>query len=819
MAEPTETLRDLEARVLTHSNANPIDDDANFVADTNANVVDDPNDANANFNRPELDIHANTGQDFDSEAPETQIQRRTTPSGARSNYLDYCIEDQINEKEADRRPASYLDYVEGATESQMKEKAKHTKPATVPGAVAMDKGSSKASYLSYCDDPEAGEHTESVTDSSVSTPRGRSRRESLPGAFRESAAVGGSSAELEIDPALAGPEEPTPTPSSARPPAIPEAADTSEPIVNSSDGLAVARTVEEGDQAPPQDLDLPRAAFQEEETRRRSNDGLQDSKKSPILKMCPLMAVVAIIALVIIVVSFSGKKDKETPAPVSLLSPTSAPSAAPVSVVSYLYSLLPDYTVRRIDIDPTSPQAIAFEWLTNDTEINDYSNLSPQRIIQRYSLATFYLASGGDQWNNNAGWLNHTLHECYWYNNPEFALKSIFSAAHIMPGFFTEFYPPTEPQPSICNPDGIYEHLWLDNNGLVGSSPIPLELYLLTSLVTISVGLNGLQGPISTHIGQMTNLEGFLVTLPGGEPGRSGELPSEFGLLPKLKGLSISNSGFHGSIPTQLGLLTNLQTILFGRNSFHGALPDVTLFPKLRWIVIDGSDMTGTIPTEIGTVSTLEWLALGRNQLTGTLPSQLGKLDKLFMLSLTSNELEGTVPTQLGLMTSSTLLTLRGNQLSGPIPSQMGMLTRLADTFSIMNNPMMTGTLPTQLGRLTNVYSMALSNNNHTGPIPTEFSQLTALGRLEMANNDFTGTVPEMVSHNWLYKLDISGNALLSGTIPDSFCQLNATCIPTSLRLPCTEPLSSYDCSALLCGCGCSCGNDTMLSNATEFRG
>lgn len=805
MTEPTENLPELEARVLRHDDAN-----ANFVdGDANANLVDD---TNANFVDDPVDANANTGPEFEGEAPsETQMQRRTSSSNARSSYLDYCIEDQINENEAHRRPASYLDYVEGATEDQMNEKAKYI----VPGSVALDKpdkGSSKASYLSYCDDVEAGDPTESVTDSSVSTPRGRARRESTPGAFRESAAYLSSSAELEME---AAPEEPSPLPP-PRPTPILEAADSFEPIVNSSNGLAVARTVE-GDE-PPQDLDLPRAAFHEEETRRiSSSDALPDRKNNPIVKLCPLATVAAIIALVIILVSSSGKKDEETLAPVSLMSATSAPTASPVSVVSYLYSLLPDYTLRRIDTDPNSPQAIAFEWLVNDTEINDYSILTPQRIIQRFSLVTFYLASGGDQWNNNAGWLNHTLHECYWYNNPEFALKSIFSAAHIMPGFFNEFYPSSEPQPSICNADGIYQHLWLDNNGLVGSSAIPHELYLLTSLITISVGLGGLQGPISTHIGQMTNLEGFLVTLPGKEAGRSGELPSEFGLLPKLKGLSISNSGFHGSIPTQLGLLTNLQTILMGRNHFQGALPDVTLFPKLRWIVIDGSDMTGTIPTEIGTVSTLEWLALGRNQLTGTIPSQLGKLDKLFMLSLTSNELEGTVPTQLGLMTSTTLLTLRGNQLSGPIPSQMGMLTRLVDTISFTSNTMMTGTIPTQLGRLTDVYSMAFSNNNHTGPIPTEFAQLTAIGRLEMANNYITGTIPEIVSHNWLYLMDISGNTLLSGTIPESFCQLNATCIPTSLRMPCRDTLFSYDCSELLCGCGCSCGNgtSTMISNAS----
>ena len=95
------------------------------------------------------------------------------------------------------------------------------------------------------------------------------------------------------------------------------------------------------------------------------------------------------------------------------------------------------------------------------------------------------------------------------------------------------------------------------------------------------------------------------------------------------------------------------------------------------------------------------------------------------------------------------------------------------------------------------------------GNIPSELAALDTLHLLDVSNNNFSGSIPsipllgEVGSNNTLIwknivGLNVSGNPLLNGNVPDELCQsLNTTSL-------------AFDCSNRLCGCKniCPCPVD-----------
>ena len=165
------------------------------------------------------------------------------------------------------------------------------------------------------------------------------------------------------------------------------------------------------------------------------------------------------------------------------------------------------------------------------------------------------------------------------------------SQALLYPGLLEGFFPTMDPTPTTCNEDGLFQHLWLDQNNLDGK--LPEELYMLTFLRSLSFGANRLQGTISSLVGQLTALEGLVIK----KLENAGRIPTEMGLLTNLRALVLDNNDHQGYFPTELWQLTNLETIYLGRN------------PKLK----------GMIPYQINTTSNLRWLGIGFNGFSGEL--------------------------------------------------------------------------------------------------------------------------------------------------------------------------------------------------------
>ncbi|CAB9524481.1 Leucine Rich Repeat [Seminavis robusta] len=496
-------------------------------------------------------------------------------------------------------------------------------------------------------------------------------------------------------------------------------------------------------------------------------------------------------------------------APMTMLrGPTGSPSQAPSSVTGgahHLVSLLPEGTQLALE-DTNSPQSQAYYWLMGDRNL---PFLTDDRIKQRFTLTAIYFATNGDDWTDNTNWLRYNVHECEWYNQPSFGLKHVL--AQLYPDYLIGFH---EVTPTICNDDGIYHHLWLDQNHLVGS--LPHELYLLTSLQTFSAVFNELEGGISSQIGLLTNLEGMDLAFSFQ---KAGTIPSEIGMATSLRVLGLVSNGLEGFIPSELWLLTKLQGFLgLSQNpQLEGILPtEIGQFSNLKVLNLEDCGLRGTLPSELGQMDSLEWLFVPRNGINGTIPTELGFLHQnLSVLSLLENNLTGTLPSQLGELTSSTAVSVHNNQLTGTLPREFGQLTSLTMGLTFHNNQL-TGTLPTELSSILSLQNLQFQNNRFIGQIPSEFGLLYSLSWLEMANNSLSGIVPQELSalQQSLHTLTLQDNPLLSGSLPDALCQTNGTCT-SNILFQCEGSYGlSFDCTDILCGCGCSCGANG--ANSTE---
>jgi hypothetical protein len=141
----------------------------------------------------------------------------------------------------------------------------------------------------------------------------------------------------------------------------------------------------------------------------------------------------------------------------------------------FVHNTLPKGTKEALE-KYDSAQSKALRWLRhNNTHLLSYST---EQRLQRFSLATFFYATGGERkWRSSTGWLTDA-DECQWFTTATATT-------------------------TVCK-DGMYHTLSLGTNGLRGT--VPPELEFLTSLSLLEVPGNILTGSIPSNVGMMTNL-------------------------------------------------------------------------------------------------------------------------------------------------------------------------------------------------------------------------------------------------------------------------------------------------------------------------
>jgi len=188
-------------------------------------------------------------------------------------------------------------------------------------------------------------------------------------------------------------------------------------------------------------------------------------------------------------------------------------------------------------------------------------------------------------------------------------------------------------------------------------------------------------------------------------------------------------------------------------------------------LFLRNNGITGILPTTLGNLKSIRYLSLENNKLKEEIPSELGLLTNMKELRLNRNDLYGGIPSHLGNAEELKILDLsRNKSLGGSIPVEMGNLRNLKTL--ILYNCAINEALPGNLKSLTVLEEILLGENRLTGNIEI-FSELSALKVLDLAENDFTGSIPNSIEN--LHQLNILNlyNNKMTGSIPPSLYSLS----------------------------------------------
>ena len=281
------------------------------------------------------------------------------------------------------------------------------------------------------------------------------------------------------------------------------------------------------------------------------------------------------------------------------MQPTSIPTGTDAPTSSLLQLIIDNsFDGGRAVQSPGTPQNTAYEWLSENSELNSYSD---ERKLTRYALATFFYSTNGlTSWDDDIrddGWVTDAS-ECEWASTAN----------------------------NQCT-GGEYRSLTLDFVGVTGQ--IPEEIGMLTTLERLSVRSSG-----------------------AGNPTLTGSLPDSIGELTNMQTIRLNDNEIGGTIPSSLGRMTNAQVLLFTGNSMGGQIPTELGQIQGGTLAFDGNELSGSIPTELFGLSELTTINFERNFLTGPIPSEIGNVGNLNLLDLSSNDMTGSLPTQIGLLTA-----------------------------------------------------------------------------------------------------------------------------------------------------------------------
>ena len=235
---------------------------------------------------------------------------------------------------------------------------------------------------------------------------------------------------------------------------------------------------------------------------------------------------------------------------------------------------------------------------------------------------------------------------------------------------------------------------------------IPIELFSLINLTSLSIN--------HTNVG--------------------GIIPSEVGNLSNLNKLNLSSNQFTGIIPSEIGNLTNLISLNLSSNQLSGDIP-IELYSLIN---LKGEFEYMAGPGGGGSIFH-QGLNLSNNLLTGAISEEIGNLINLKSLDFSFNQLEGNLPISLYTLDSLQSLNLSNNLLTGEISEQIGNLLSLEGITTYAHNS------------VTQYDALNLSNNLMTGIIPSEIcnlpldwgdSYMNEYQGFSISNNEFCSPYP-----------------------------------------------------------------------------
>ncbi|KAI4350425.1 hypothetical protein L6164_004882 [Bauhinia variegata] len=296
----------------------------------------------------------------------------------------------------------------------------------------------------------------------------------------------------------------------------------------------------------------------------------------------------------------------------------------------------------------------------------------------------------------------------------------------------------------------------------------------------IALNLTGLVGgKLTPSIGDISELR--VLSIPHNL--FSAEIPVSIGKLRLLQVLELQGNNFSGSIPNQISYLQFLRLLNLSNNALTGPLPSKLIGSgSIRFLDLSNNQLSGSILVNSSSgCDSLNHLKVSHNFLSGEIPPEIGKCWNLRTLLLNGNSLEGRIPPEIGNILELRVLDVSKNSLTESIPKELANCRKLSilvltdlfednspsdvslvDSFRGEFNAFV-GNIPPQVLLLSSLQILWAPRANLGGRLPSGWTDTCSLRVLNLAQNYFTGVIPESLGlcRNLTY-LDLSSNNLVA---------------------------------------------------------
>ncbi|PIN25899.1 Leucine-rich repeat protein [Handroanthus impetiginosus] len=261
--------------------------------------------------------------------------------------------------------------------------------------------------------------------------------------------------------------------------------------------------------------------------------------------------------------------------------------------------------------------------------------------------------------------------------------------------------------------------------------------------------------------------------------------------------LSLHNNMFNGTLIESIGYLSNVEHLDLGSNHLEGQISEAHLLNLSKLQVLDlffNSNLTLRIssfwnpsfqlsslmlahcklgphfPKWLQNQQQLEsndsQLNMSHNQIFGVLPNLSSKIHLLIM-DLSSNEFNGSLPL---LPQDISAMFLSRNKFSGTIANLYCFTYLMSLTYLNLANNKFSGEIPNSVANC-GIYSLHLRNNSFTGNFSRSLKNCRDLIILDLGENNFTGRIPSWLGKSMLALgvLSLKSNKLY-GALPSSLC-------------------------------------------------
>ena len=246
--------------------------------------------------------------------------------------------------------------------------------------------------------------------------------------------------------------------------------------------------------------------------------------------------------------------------------------------------------------------------------------------------------------------------------------------------------------------------------------------------------------------------------------------------LGELTELDLSGNQIGGEIADELFFLTTVKILNLSSNSeltkadlATTKLGTTGFMTALQELNLSQTNISGNFPANLNNLAHLEVLDVSQCQMSGILPnSNLLTLTKLYKINLSHNQFIGNLPNDLSPLNKLIELDFSSNKLTGSIKNtlQNSINLILLERLNLSDNNF-TGTLPDNLSHFSSLKNLDVSRNRLTGTISTIYP--THLTELYFQQNRFTALPNTFIGLNAI-RIELNSNHF-SGLIPKSLLE------------------------------------------------